>query len=703
MKPLYKSNKFDKIKEILDNREGILMFLVILLAVIFGAKLVEIQIFKGKEYRENSSKKMLRTVQVEAPRGEIYDRNGILLASSKLGFDIQLYKTKLENSELNDIILKVINIVEKNGDSIDITIPVQNDQFEFSSNKDKNTFFTTYKLDENTSVKECLEKIYTKYELEKYSELEKYKIAQVRYSIAKEGYSLFKPVNIAKNISYNSVLMVEEIKQDLKGTEIRVYPKRYYPNGTLGAHFLGYVSSINGEDYQDLKDKGYGYDSVIGKMGIEETMEPYLKGTDGIKRVEVDSMGIANSEYTHKEPVSGKNVTLTIDWNLQKVAEESLEKVIKEINVGTNGFQQSTGADSGAVVAIDVTSGEVLAIASYPTFDPNEFIGGIKSADWKVLNTNPAMPMFNRAISGMYSPGSTYKMLVGVAGLETGTITVDEQIEDKGIYPFGYNPTCWIYSSKHMTHGLVDISKAIKVSCNYFFYDVGRRTGIEKLVEYSKKFGLGEKTGIELSGESKGKIAGDNPGVKWYLGDTLSAAIGQSYNSYTPIELVNYISTLSNGGNLNKISMVKSVENNNGEKENEFDLLEYIKGYTGVDFKPSKVEIKKENIDAITEGMKSVTSEQGGTSYITFKNSEIEVAGKTGTAQVSSGKENGIFVGFAPIGNPKIAVVAIVEHAGSGVYTASVVKPIMDEYFNISKKSTMIETPKELKDTNIEY
>lgn len=703
MRKIYKTGKFDKIKEIIENREAISVALVILVALVFGGRLIELQVVKGKEYRETSSKKIARTVEIDAPRGEIYDRNGVLLATSKLGFDVELYKTKIDNASLNNIILKVINIVEKNHDSIQTTVPVKNDKFNFDSDKDRKTFFTTYSLDENISVRDALNTLYEKYGLSKYSDKDKYKIIQVRYSIAKEGYSLFKSISIAENISYNSVLMIEEIKGDLEGVEIREYPKRYYPNGTLGAHFLGYVSSINGDEYTKLKDKGYGYNSVIGKMGIEETMESYLKGENGIKRVEVDAMGMSNSEYTSKEATSGKNVTLTIDLNLQKVAEESLVSVINDIKAGNKGFKKSTGADSGAVVALDVTTGEVLALASYPTFDPNKFIGGIKSTDWESLNNNSARPMYNRAISGTYSPGSTYKMLVGLAGLESGIVKVNEKIQDTGIYKYGYHPTCWIYSSKHRTHGWVDMSQAIKVSCNCYFYEIGRRTGIEKIVEFAKKFGLGSKTGIELSGENVGSIAGNNSTTKWYLGDTLSAAIGQSYNSYTPVQLANYIATISNGGNLNKVSMIKSVDTNSGEKESEASLLKYIKSYTGVDFKTGKTNIKAENIAAIKEGMRSVTSEQGGTSYITFKNSEIEVAGKTGTAQVTKGSETGIFVGFAPIDNPKIAVVAMIEHAGSGVYTANVVKPIMDEYFNISKKSTMIETTKELLETRVEY
>ena len=346
---------------------------------------------------------------------------------------------------------------------------------------------------------------------------------------------------------------------------------------------------------------------------------------------------------------------------------------------------------------------DVLAMASYPNFDPNEFIGGIEYKRWKEINENPTKPMFNRAIAGTYSPGSTYKMLVGIAGLELGKITTTEKIQDTGVYQYGHKPKCWIYTSYRRTHGSINVSDAIKVSCNCYFYEVGRRIGIDELVKYSKLFGLGSKTGIEILGENTGVIAGDNNTDEWYLGDTLSAAIGQSYNSYTPVQLANYIATLSNGGKLNRVSLIKDVSDNSGKSISQQELLKYIEDFTGVKFNETNINLKKENIEAITEGMKTVTSEVGGTSYITFKNSEIEVAGKTGTAQVSKGSDNGLFVGFAPADNPKIAVVAVIEHGGSGTYTASVVKPIMDEYFNISQKEKVQTMNQEVVNSGVKY
>jgi len=291
-----------------------------------------------------------------------------------------------------------------------------------------------------------------------------------------------------------------------------------------------------------------------------------------------------------------------------------------------HGYVKQKDADAGAVIALDVNSGEVLAMASYPTFDPNDFVSGIKYSKWKKLIENKTKPMFNRVISGTYSPGSTFKMLSALAGLDSQVVTLSEKIKDNGKYEYGNHPMCWVYSYYGRTHGYINVTEAIKVSCNCYFYEVGRRMGIDNLVKYAKMFGLGSKTGIELYGESSGSIAGDDESMDWYLGDTLSAVMGQSYNSFTPVQLANYISTLANGGTLNKVSVVKSVTNNEYENIANNEIASYIESITGYKFHSTKLTLNQRHVDAIVEGMRSVTSEQGGTSYIVFKNSDIEVA-----------------------------------------------------------------------------
>ncbi len=687
---------------------------VIVISVIFIATLFNLQIVNGENYREQSEKRMLRTKNITAPRGEIYDRNGVILATNKLSYDVELYKVRVSTKEQNDGILRLVEILNENSDKVYSTFPVNDDLngFNFENTEEEQKWKKEMKLDSTLTFDQVIDKYIEKYELQDYSynRLNQIKMIEIKYEANLNGYSLFNSATIAKDISQKSVAKIGEEKYKIYGISIVSVPKRYYPNGNLLSHTIGYVSKISSTEYEKEKEEGYSVNSVIGKAGIEQSFEKYLRGKDGVIKEETDTLGNVSSQTETTEAKSGDNVTLTIDYRLQKVAEESLLNTINGLQNGTLVGKKFSDANAGAVVVLDVDSGEVLASASYPTYDINSLIGGISLKDWNALQNNSLHPMLNRVASGTYSPGSTFKMLVGMAGLMNGKITVDEKYYDPGIYPYGYHPKCWLYTDRHMTHGWINIEGAIKGSCNCYFYEVGRRIGISEIVKYAKLFGLGQKTGIELSGEVAGTIAGaddkSEDGLKspWYLGDTLSAAIGQSGSSYTPIQLANYIATIANGGKLNKVSLIKSVDNEvAGTSESLADINKYTSEYTGVNFEEKDLNINSEYIDAIKKGMLSVTSETGGTSYIVFKNSDIQVAGKTGTAQVPNGNNNGIFVGFAPYDNPKIAVVAVIEHGGEGTYTANVVKPIMEEYFNIDKESKQNEKAQNVSNQDIKF
>ena len=687
---------------------------VIVISVIFIATLFNLQIVNGENYREQSEKRMLRTKNITAPRGEIYDRNGVILATNKLSYDVELYKVRVSTKDQNDGILRLVEILNENSDKVYSTFPVNDDLsgFNFENTEEEQNWKKEMKLDSTLTFDQVIDKYIEKYELQDYSDnrLNQIKMIEIKYEANLNGYSLFNSATIAKDISQKSVAKIGEEKYKIYGISIVSVPKRYYPNGNLLSHTIGYVSKINSEEYEKRKNEGYSVNNVVGKAGIEQSFEKYLKGKDGVIKEETDTLGNVSSQTETTEAKSGDNVTLTIDYRLQKVAEESLLNTINGLQNGTLVGKKFSDANAGAVVVLDVDSGEVLASASYPTYDINSLIGGISLKDWNALQNNSLHPMLNRVVSGTYSPGSTFKMLVGMAGLMNGKITVDEKYYDPGIYPYGYHPKCWLYTDRHMTHGWINFEGAIKGSCNCYFYEVGRRIGISEIVKYAKLFGLGQKTGIELSGEAAGTIAGaddkSEDGLKspWYLGDTLSAAIGQSSSSYTPIQLANYIATIANGGKLNKVSLIKSVDNEvAGTSESLADINKYTSEYTGVNFEEKDLNINSEYIDEIKKGMLSVTSETGGTSYIVFKNSDIQVAGKTGTAQVPNGNDNGIFVGFAPYDNPKIAVVAVIEHGREGTYTANVVKPIMEEYFNIDKESKQNEKAQNVSNQDIKF
>jgi len=693
-----------KIQELFENRTLILILIIIGISLIFILRLFNLQIVNGEEYRQKAQTRMLRTEEIEAPRGEITDRNGVVLATSKLSYNLVMYKVNIEPKKQNEIISSVIKILESNSDEIYSTFPINDklDGFSFSTKEEELNWKEEMEFEENDTFEDVMKYYVKKYALEEYDndKILQAKIIKVKYQANLVGYSLYRSAIIAYDISSKSFAQIEE-NSNIFGIKCIASPKRYYNYSNLFSHVIGYVSNINNEELKADTENIYDLNSIIGKTGIEKTLEKYLKGTNGVKKVETDTVGNISSETITEEPVSGNDITLTLDYRLQKVAKEALVSTIEGIKTGKIGGEEVKDASAGAVVVLDCDTGEVLSMVSYPDYDTNLFVGGISGKDWKEISTNTLYPMINRAIYGTYSPGSTFKMLVGMAGLMSGGINVDEYYYDPGIYQYGHKPKCWLYSYRGTTHGYITITGAIKGSCNCYFYEVGRRIGIEKIVEYAKLFGLGEKTGIELLDERIGNIAGEDE-KEWYLGDTLSAAIGQSSNEYTPIQLANYIAAIANGGTLNKVSVIKEVANEINQISNS-EIEQYVKQLTGVDFKIRNIEVKQEYINAIKEGMLSVTTETGGTANFVFQNSNITVAGKTGTAQVSSGTDNGIFVGFAPYENPKIAVVAIIEHGKEGTYTANVVRPIMEEYFNIATENKANEKEQNVVNNKIEY
>lgn len=693
------------IVEKLEDRYIALYSVVVATMCVLLITLFNMQIINGKEYRENSSSRILRQEVVQAPRGEIYDRNGIVLASNKLSFDVEIYKVASNSYDINDTLKRVIEVLSSNGDKANNTFPIEDNEFTFTSKENEEKWKKDFSIHKDATVDEVFDSFYKRYKLNiKDKELAK-KVISLRYTVGVQSYSYFKSAKVAKDISEKSVAQLEEIKRKIPGIQITSVAKRVYPNGTLSAHLLGYVSGINQKELDKNKDKGYTSNSIIGKSGIELSFESVLKGKNGEKRMEVNSAGGVTSEIVSKEVESGSNVTLTIDSRLQSVAEDALKNTINNIASGMY-TKTYSDANAGAVVVQDIETGEILAMASYPTFNINSFVNGISYKDWNAISNDPVQPMYNRAISGIYSPASTYKMLVGLAGLSTGKITTTEKIQDTGIYNFAHKPKCWVYtySNGARTHGNINLSEAIKVSCNCYFYEVGRRIGIDSIVDYSKKFGLGEKTGIELYGESKGILPGKSEKRKeWAVGDTLSAAIGQSISAYTPVQLSNYISILASGGKKQEVHVVKDIESVDGKKYTQEEYKDLKEDISEIKVNTDNIDIKSEYMNAIKAGMKSVTSETGGTSYIVFKGSDLEVAGKTGTAEVTKGSNNGIFVGFAPYDKPKIAIVAVIEHGQEGTYTANVVKPILEEYFKLNNTDVVEEREENILDQSYKY
>ena len=484
----------------------------------------------------------------------------------------------------------------------------------------------------------------------------------------------------AADVNIDFISRVKELS--IPGVSIEATTTRQY-HTTYAAHLLGRVAAIDPDEWTsyyktaDIDGDGepdYQMNDTVGKEGAERAFENYLRGSSGVRALERNTSGKVVSETWLTDPKPGNNVVLTIDLDLQGTVEDVLANSIPKLS--------SKEVEGAACVVLDVNNGDVLASASYPTFSLATY-----GQDIAQNSSNPLKPLTNRALTGTYPPGSTFKMVTAIAGLEEGIITPSTKILDKGAYTYypGTPPKCWIYRQHGTTHGLVNVSEAIKVSCNYFFYDVGRRLGIDRLVDYATRFGLGQKTGIEL-GEKAGVMASreytESRGQKWYDGNTLSVAIGQENSAFTPIQLANYIATLVNGGTRYSTHLLKEV------KSSDFTNVEYS-------YEPkvlSTIDIQPKNLEAVKAGMLALTSDGSVSRY--FQNLGVKVGAKTGSAQISAQTEsNAVFVCFAPYDKPEIAMAIVVEHGGSGSELGAMAADILSYYF--SAKQTQDEVPTE--------
>jgi penicillin-binding protein 2 len=799
-------------KKYFKSRLDYLRAIIVFIALLLIFRLADLQIVKGDYYKNRAENIRTRIIRIDAPRGPIVDRYGRTLAGNKMSYSVNIMKANLPKTDINEIALTVINIIERNGDTFKDEIPIlinpirftyyedelnwkrkynipdnatvqeafakirrdneipeemvdieayemltqqfavelpfSLENYQFTFKKDELKWKKNKNFDENATAEEIFSKLAQDYKVARlqngdangYNDDEVKKILSIRYLLSQNVYKAYEPVEIASNISEQTRAQLEESRIFLPGVEIIQKPIREYPNSDFAAHILGYMSKI-GAELETLAEKGYTGQHMIGKSGIESTMEQYLKGQDGSRQIEIDVDGVMIDTVSEEEPTPGDTVFLTIDYKLQKVAEESLKQTMATIQSGdiTKGVDAYPNATSGAVVAIDINSGRVLALASNPTYDPNLFASGISSKDWKALqpSTNEQYapkPLINNAVTTALPPGSIIKMLSGIAGLENNSITENEIIIDKGPFEIGggYAPSCAIWKSSHTTHGAVDLNKAIQKSCNYYFFEVGRRMGGEVFEKYAKLFGLGTKTGIELTGEASGSISGptykkklyegklnyylsyklnikdenlrknicsyiykdmeysqiktelQQLGLeknvvqniinvylvesKWKLYDSIQSTIGQNFNTATPIQIASYIASLVNGGTRYKPYLVEKVVSYDGT----------IK----VDKKPEimqMIEMDASNIEAIKKGMLAVTT-PGGTGYREFMGSSIATGGKTGTAQANKADNHAWFVAFAPYDKPEIAVAVVVVQGGHGNYVAPIARAIIEQY-----------------------
>ena len=663
-------------------------------------QLFNLQIVNGSEYRENSNKRLTRNAKIEAARGGILDRSGNVLVSTEMKFSLEMYKSKIDDDRLNSSILLMTNILLQNGNEYIDTFPISIDPFEFhfESEEELNDWKKHYKIPGEASAEEAFYLFRDKYNIKSEDVNEIRQILAIRYAISTIGYSTTKSIKISEEISRESAVQLQENSQNLIGVNIVVEPTRVYHEGNLASHVLGYVSRISKRNQDEFKRNNdtyeYEVDDKVGQTGIEKTFEEYLRGEDGIKQIDMSVDGTVTGEYISKEAIGGDNIVLTLDANLQKVAEESLKRNIEIIREA----EPEKPAEGGAVVAMDVNTGEVLAMASFPDYDPSLFYNGITQAQLDEYNNNPYHPLYSKAFQSTYAPGSTYKMVTAIAALESGVTNTTERINDNGPY-YGITdgtakpPACWFYNDYHVGHGPLNIVGAIQKSCNYFFFEVSQRMGIDTLDKYARYFGFGEKTGIEIVGEGKGTLATREEAEKrnevFSKAQTAYAAIGQGYNSFSPLQMAKYTAMIANGGNKLDVSIIKSVNESNGNQVPRNEINDFINKKLNLTNDESEdVQISEATIEVVKKGMKSVTEGEGGTAYNTFKNFPISVGGKTGSAQAGE-KTNGWFVGFAPYENPQIAVVVMIENGKHGFTTAEVLKDIMIEYFGMNIQSVV--------------
>ena len=668
-------------------RYNILTILVYIVGIVLLAQLFNLQIVHGEEYRETSNTKLTRESVLKADRGSIKDSSGTMLATVDAQYSIVLYKTKVNNETLNTTILKLLNILSTNGDSYvdNFLIDVNPYRFKLEEEESQKKWKKANNINEDATAEEAFNYFKNKYDIASDNVEDIRKILAIRYEISYKGYSSTKSIEIASNISRQSLEQIKERNAEFSGVEVVETPVRVYPLKTTASHILGRIGRIESSELEGNEDI-YNQNDIIGKSGIEYVFEKYLKGTDGVKQIDMNVDGTITDEYVSKEAVSGSDVILTIDSKLQAVTEQALADNINKI--ANHGFsQENNPADAGAAVVLNVKTGEVIAMASYPDYNPSAFVNGIDTNTWNYYINGDTKPLENKAISAMYSPGSTYKMVTALAGLETGTITPKTKINDTGVFR-KYNSSwkCW----NRYGHGYLNVSQAIEHSCNYFFYDLGDRLGIDNLAKYSYYLGLGHKTGIELKGEIDGVLASNEIAKQenrvWNPGETISAAIGQSYNTFTPLQMAKYVAMIANRGKNLDVTIVKSIINPDGSEVSRDEYESYVNEKLGLQQENvEEMSFKEENIEAILEGMRGVTSESGGTAYSTFKNFNIEVGGKTGSAQTGvQGKTNAWFVGFAPFDDPEIAIVVFVRNGGHGSYTAEVARDIIAQYFGMN-------------------
>jgi penicillin-binding protein 2 len=581
-----------------------LFVIVVLVFVALISRLAFLQVIQGKNYERLADGNRIRLIPIMAPRGNFYDRNGSAMIANRPGFTVSIMPTS--GPLPDDVVQKLATILNM-------------------------------------------------------------KVDEVRQKVSQPSAN-FEPIRVKSDIGPDVVTKIEERRSELPGVMIEIQPIRSYIYNELAAHIFGYVSEINDTELEEKKAAGYKSGDIIGKFGLEKVYDKELRGSDGGNQVEVDVMGHPVQVLGKKEPIPGNNLVLTIDANIQKAAEDAIDKQLAYLQART----QFRRAKAASAIVMNPKTGAILAMASRPTFNPNSFSTGISSKDWKVLNDNPYNPMENKSISGEYPPGSTFKIVTGSAALELGKVTPEEKILDTGKH--------WIIPKTNADGealGWINFKEALTKSDNVYFYEMGNRLGIDNLEKYARAFGLGAVTGINLPGESDGLVANQRYKKKvydedWYLAETFDAAIGQGFQLVTPLQVAQVMEQIANGGHRFRPYVVSGITDNNGDVLKSFGPEE-----TGhIDLSPATLKL-------IRESLRDVAKE-GGTAGQVFGNFPVPIAGKTGTAENPHGDDHGWFAAYGPYDDPDIVVVVVVAQGGYGASSAvPIAEAILRAAFNL--------------------
>lgn len=649
-----------------SSRSVIALILIFAVVMGFAYDLYTIQIRDNEYYESINNNDESYIVPIEAARGDIVDRNGNSLVTNRQGNSIVLnaiyFPSASENEQRNKIIYNLIMLFEANKEEYVQNLPLEfgkNGKIKFTDDEqDVETMKSAdmLNLQHYATAQNCYDAVIEKYGIEGYSQEMSLKIANIRYELTRLMFSYENPVTIADEVSDQTVAQIKEDQNSYLGADVKVVAYREYADSTIAPHILGTVRKINAEEYEEKKENGYKITDQIGESGIEKAMEPDLKGTPGELTITIHKDGTITEEVT-KKPIQGNTVVLTIDRDLQVLAQNQLKKVCDKVNAYSS---------AGAVVVVDCNSGEVLAAASYPTFDLNDYY-----KKYKQLSSNPRNPLWSRFAMATYAPGSTFKPVTATASLETGAITDSKTYVCVGRKEFFGQPFKCLRGN---AHGTENVRTALRDSCNMFFYNCALDTGIDKIDEYALAYGLGQKTGVEIA-ESTGTLSSpDNRramGGEWRIGDTMLTAIGMSDNLFTPLQLANYCATIANGGTRYEMHFVKSViKSSTGIVEEKSSIIE------------KSLNLNDNTLDNIHKGMRMVAT-SGGPSLI-FDAISTPVACKTGTSEVKVKgvkRNNGFLITYAPYKNPEIAVSSVVELAGSGSETAEMTSQIIKYWY----------------------